>query len=140
MFDLILNVAQADERVRAVYMNGSRANPNVQRDIYQDYDIVYVVKETKSFLDNKDWISAFGEIAIVQEPDNNDYGWGINANFNRSYTWLMLFKDGIRIDLNIQIKEVMIKEYTSDSLTTPLLDKDNCLPQIPASNDKNYHV
>lgn len=140
MFDLILGVAEADERVRAVYMNGSRANPEVNKDIYQDYDIVYVVSETKSFLDNRDWISVFGEAAIVQEPDNNDIGWGIKANFDRSYTWLMLFRDGVRIDLKIQIKEAMHEEYTNDSLTIPLLDKDNCLPQIPASNDKNYHV
>ncbi|HYE11732.1 MAG TPA: aminoglycoside 6-adenylyltransferase [Patescibacteria group bacterium] len=140
IFDLIISTAQGDERVRAVYMNGSRANPNVQKDIYQDYDIVFVVTETKSFISNKDWISVFGEIAIVQEPDNNDFGWGINANFDRSYTWLMLFKDGIRIDLNIQIKEVMLEEYTSDSLTIPLLDKDNCLPKIPDSNDRDYYV
>ena len=26
-------------------MNGSRANPNAPRDIFQDYDIVYVVEE-----------------------------------------------------------------------------------------------
>lgn len=140
MFNLILSVAQADERVRAVYMNGSRANPNIKKDIYQDYDMVYVVSETKSFLNNKDWISVFGEIAIVQEPDNNDFSWGINANFDRSYTWLMLFKDGVRIDLRIQIKEVMLEEYTKDSLTIPLLDKDNCLPQIPPSNDRDYYV
>ncbi|KUO70576.1 MAG: aminoglycoside adenylyltransferase [Clostridia bacterium BRH_c25] len=140
MYDLILSVAQANECVRAVYMNGSRANPNIQKDIYQDYDIVYVVSETKSFLDNKGWISVFGEIAIVQEPDNNDFGWGINANFDRSYTWLMLFKDGVRIDLKIQIKEAMLEEYTKDSLTIPLLDKDNCLPQISTSNDRDYYV
>jgi len=121
-------------------MNGSRANPKVQKDIYQDYDIVYVVTETKSFLADKAWISVFGETAIVQEPDSNDYGWGTNVSFDRSYTWLMLFKDGVRIDLKIQIKEVMLEEYAKDSLTIPLLDKDNCLPQIPASDDKAYHV
>jgi aminoglycoside 6-adenylyltransferase len=140
IFDLILGIAKADQRVRAVYMNGSRANPNIQKDIYQDYDIVFVVTETKTFLNEKEWISLFGEIAIVQEPDNNDFGWGIQANFDRSYTWLMLFKDGVRIDLNIQIKEVMLEKYISDSLTIPLLDKDNCLPEIPASNDKDYHI
>lgn len=140
MFDLILGVAKADERIRAVYMNGSRANPDVPKDIYQDYDIVYVVTETRSFLDNKDWISVFGETAIVQEPDNNDFGWGINVNFDRSYTWLMLFKDGNRIDLHIQIKEAMLEDYGKDTLTIPLLDKDNCLPHIPASNDSGYHI
>ena len=42
MFELILNTAKADERIRAVYMNGSRTNVNVPKDIFQDYDIVYV--------------------------------------------------------------------------------------------------
>lgn len=140
MFDLIMNVARSDERVRAVYMNGSRTNSGIQKDIYQDYDIVYVVTETKTFLNNKDWITVFGEIAIVQEPDSNDCGWGIAADFERSYTWLILFKDGVRIDLKLQTKEVMLEAYTKDSLTVPLLDKDNCLSVIPASNDKDYHI
>lgn len=140
MLELILRVAQEDDRVRAVYMNGSRANPKVQKDNYQDFDIVYVVTETGTFLENKDWIKVFGETAIVQEPDNNDLGWGLHADFSRSYAWLMLFKDGNRIDLRILTLEAMGEEYTKDSLTLPLLDKDNCLPEIPAPNDSDYFV
>lgn len=40
MYRLILEKARADERIRAVYMNGSRTNPNVPKDIFQDYDVV----------------------------------------------------------------------------------------------------
>lgn len=94
MFDLILSVASNDERIRGVYMNGSRANPNVSKDIYQDYDIVFMVTETKSFLSDKNWIAVFGEPAIIQEPNREDP--------ETYYTWLMLFKDGNRIDLNIR--------------------------------------
>lgn len=50
MFDLILNTAREDKRIRAVYMNGSRTNPSAPRDIFQDYDIVYVVRETRFLL------------------------------------------------------------------------------------------
>ena len=50
MYDLILNIANNDERIRAVYLNGSRTNPNVPKDIFQDYDVVYVVTETKPFI------------------------------------------------------------------------------------------
>ena len=140
MFDLILNIAKADERIRAVYMNGSRANPNVKKDKYQDYDIVYVVTETAPFLKDKSWILNFGDIAMVQEPDSNDLGWGQSADYSRSYCWLMLFKDGNRIDLHIQIIEAMYEEYPADSLTIPLLDKDNILPTIPPSNDTGYWI
>lgn len=140
MFDLILGTAQKDERIRAVYMNGSRANPNVIKDKYRDYDIVYVVDGTESFLADKSWISVFGELAMVQEPDSNDLGWGQSADYSRSYTWLMLFKDGNRIDLQIQTRETMLEEYTKDTLTVPLLDKDNILPAIPPSNDSGYWI
>lgn len=44
MFDLILQVAKENEDVRAVILNGSRANPNAPKDQYQDYDIIYTVK------------------------------------------------------------------------------------------------
>lgn len=140
MMDLILRVAKNDERIRAVYMCGSRANPNIKKDIYQDYDITYVVTETKSFLHNKNWISVFGDISMVQEPDLVDITFGIKHDFSRSYTWLMLFKDGIRIDLGIETKEKMIVEYADEKLTIPLLDKDKCLPKIPPSTDENYWV
>jgi len=132
MFDLILGVANNDKRIRAVYMNGSRANPNVKKDIYQDYDIVFMVTETKSFLEDKSWITVFGEPAIIQEPNREEP--------ESCYTWLMLFKDGNRIDLNIRVKEFAIKEYIADSLTVTLLDKDNCLPKIPPANDSDYYI
>ena len=40
MMELILSVARKDERIRAVYMNGSRTNPNVKKDIFQDLEEV----------------------------------------------------------------------------------------------------
>ena len=38
MYNLILEVAKNDARIKAVYMNGSRTNENVPKDIFQDYD------------------------------------------------------------------------------------------------------
>lgn len=46
IYQFILRIANNDPRILAVYMNGSRTNENALRDIFQDYDIVYVVKET----------------------------------------------------------------------------------------------
>ncbi|GAA0340010.1 aminoglycoside 6-adenylyltransferase [Bacillus carboniphilus] len=140
MFDLILGFAREDERIRAVYMNGSRTNPNVPKDIFQDYDIVYVVNETRTFIEDKDWIHVFGELLIKQEPDKNDQSVGREVDFDRSYMYLMLFKDGNRIDLRLQSRECMLDEYKEDKLTVPLLDKDQILPSIPEPSDKDYHV
>ena len=140
MFGIILDVARRDARVRAVYMNGSRTNPNVQKDQYQDYDIVFVVTETASFLADKNWISIFGELAIVQEPDSRDFGWGLDHDCFRSYTWLMLFKDGSRIDLGIKVLELALEDYSSDTLCKKLLDKDTILPPAPEANDSMYWI
>lgn len=35
MYDLILDIAKNDERIRAIYLNGSRTNPNVPKDIFK---------------------------------------------------------------------------------------------------------
>ena len=40
MLDLIVGIAREDKCIRAVIMNGSRANPNAPRDFFQDFDIV----------------------------------------------------------------------------------------------------
>ena len=61
MYGLLMDIAKTDDRILAVYMNGSRTNPNVPKDIFQDYDIVYVVQETKTFIEDKDWIHRFGK-------------------------------------------------------------------------------
>lgn len=60
MMDLILGYAKNDDRVRAVVMNGSRANPSAPRDLFQDYDIVYAVTELASFTADHSWIDVFG--------------------------------------------------------------------------------
>ena len=135
--NLILTVAKENHRIRAVYMNGSRTNPNAPKDKYQDYDVGFVVTEIKWFTDNPGWLSAFGELVMFQEPDKNDMAEGANIDTNSHYAWLMLFKDGNRIDLHITTD---CDDYGEDTLTAPLLDKDNILPQIAPASDTGYYV
>jgi aminoglycoside 6-adenylyltransferase len=52
MYELILNTARDDDPIRAVILNGSRANPNAPRDIFQDFDIIYLVTELAPFTNN----------------------------------------------------------------------------------------
>ncbi len=69
MLDLIISTARDDERVRAVILNGSHVNPNAPKDFFQDYDVIYVVTEKESFLADPGWIRVFGELMILQLPD-----------------------------------------------------------------------
>ena len=50
-------------------MNGSRANPKARRDIFQDFDIIYVATDVSPFKNNCEWIKRFGEVMIMQMPE-----------------------------------------------------------------------
>ena len=140
MYELILNVARQDSRIRAVYLNGSRANPNVPKDIFQDYDICYVVTDTKTFVDDENWIDCFGKRLIMQMPDKMDALRGRDVNFIDSYGWLIQLADGNRLDLHVESISYAIENITKDKLCVVLLDKDKILPIIPESTDIDYHV
>jgi aminoglycoside 6-adenylyltransferase len=130
MLDLIMDTARNDERIRAVIMNGSRTNPDIPRDPFQDFDIVYIVTDVAAFKHNYDWIKRFGEIMILQMPEDmqdpppsNDGG----------FAYLMQFTDGNRIDLGIY-PLAKLDEIGKDSLSLLLLDKDGLIePFAPAS-------
>ena len=139
MFDLILGFAKENPLIRAVYMNGSRTNPNAKRDIFQDYDIVYVVTAVSPFVDEKSWLSRFGEICVMQEPDATALPYA-KTNLEVGYAYLMQFEDGNRIDLTIRSIPAALREYPTDSLTLLLLDKDGLMPALPSPTDSGYHV
>ncbi|MES9692506.1 aminoglycoside adenylyltransferase [Bacillus toyonensis] len=137
MLDLIINTAKEDERIRAVIMNGSRVNPNVKKDCFQDYDIMYVVNDIQSFISNHNWIHRFGEIMIVQMPEEMSL---IPADEDGKFPYLMQFMDGNRIDLTLVPVELIKKFVGKDSLSKLLLDKDNCLEECRPASDKDYLV
>jgi aminoglycoside 6-adenylyltransferase len=134
MLDLILTTAKEDDRIRAVIMNGSRANPNAPRDPFQDFDIVYLVTDIEPFKRNLDWIKRFGELMILQLPDDMQ---DPPPEDKISYAYLMQFTDGNRIDLTIlPIKNLNARE--KDSLSLLLLDKDNLIGSFPPANESGY--
>ncbi|MCQ2446653.1 MAG: aminoglycoside 6-adenylyltransferase [Clostridia bacterium] len=140
MLRLILETAEKDERVRAVFMNGSRTNPNAPRDVFQDYDIVYVVRETTSFIRDESWITRFGEVTYMQCPDEVDFSLGEEVDFEHRYAYLTQFSDGVRIDLTLMEAGYAGKAILEDKLCIILLDKDGILPPIPASTDEDYRA
>ena len=60
IYALIEKVAQGDPNIRAVLLNGSRANEKIKPDQYQDYDLVFLVTSLHPFSENPDWINVFG--------------------------------------------------------------------------------
>ena len=97
MMELISRIAKDNDRIRAVLLNGSRANPAMAKDIFQDFDIVYVVSELDSFTQDNAWVDVFGEGLIMQLPEEMSVG----EKTDHSFLYLMLFKDRNGIDLTL---------------------------------------
>ena len=131
MLQLITNFASNDERIRAIWLNGSRANPAAPKDIYMDFDAVCAVTEVSPYVADKTLPDRFGTIAVMQEPDPPN---------DERYAYLMQFTDVNRIDLSFVRLDIARKEYGKDSQTILLLDKDNRLPPLPPPSDRNYRV
>lgn len=110
MMEIIIQTAQSDDRILAAYLKGSRTNPNVPKDIYRDFDVMYVVTETRSFIKDTRWMNNLGKVVLMQEQDTAfGYGerFGLQKNYNESYSWLLLFGDGNRIDIGVELLSVM---------------------------------
>jgi aminoglycoside 6-adenylyltransferase len=136
---IILDKANADSRIRAVLLNGSRANSKVEPDQLQDFDIVYIVNNMDSFIADHSWTSIFGEKLIWQLPDEMTFG---NNAIDSSlfFHYLILFTDGNRIDLTLFPADKLKNDFRLDSLTVLWLDKDNLLSNIHAPDDADYLI
>lgn len=136
----ILDMASNDDRIRAVLLNGSRANFNVKPDKYRDFDIVFIVNHFDSFIIDHEWTNIFGEKIISQHPQEMNFGKNDEIDLRFGFTYLMMFSDGNRIDLTIFPVKHLNTDFKTDSLTIVWLDKDNSFSKIKKSNDKDYHI
>ena len=113
MLDLILQTAKTLQ-VKAVAMSGSRTCPNVPKDEFQDYDVVYIVDDLDNLTSDLSWLAYFGKRIIEQE---------VSLGNRRLY--LMLFEDGNRIDLTLCPKEYIQEWVDSESGFAVLEDPEN---------------
>ena len=108
---LILETAKKLQ-VEAVALSGSRTNDQVQKDEFQDYDVVYVVDDIDNLTSDLSWLDQFGTRIIEQH----------NILGNRRL-YLMLFEDGNRIDLTICPKDYINEWVDSEAGFTVLVDE-----------------
>ena len=134
MISLIKDVALQEETIRAAYIEGSRVNPNAPKDIFQDYDIVYIVTTTKPFREDKEWINRFGKIMYMQYPEDNVF---YPSDVENCYGWQIQFADGNRLDLHVCTKENALANLEVYRI---LVDKDGIIPAPQETTDERYWV
>ena len=121
MLNLILQTAKS-LKVEAIAMSGSRTNPKAPKDVFQDYDVVYVVDDLDNLTSDLSWLDQFGTRIIEQH----------NILGNRRL-YLMLFKDGNRIDLTLCPTEYIQEWVDSEADYTVLQDKKGLfVPYFPS--------
>ena len=136
IMELILGFAKADERIRAVSMEGSRANPTAPKDQYQDYDITFYVTDITPFYNNPKLVEEyFSKPLIMQMPETMRWPDG-GGHFN----YMMIYPDGNRLDLTFEPK----KYVDNGEPSVVLLDKENgsgfLPPLFPPPSDTAYHI
>ena len=113
MLDLILQTAKTLQ-VKAVAMSGSRTNPKVPKDEFQDYDVVYVLDDLDNLTSDLSWLEQFGKRIIEQE-----------VRLEHRRLFLMLFEDGNRIDLTLCPKDHIQEWVDSEAGFTVLEDPEH---------------
>jgi aminoglycoside 6-adenylyltransferase len=132
----MLEVANANHLIRAVLLSGSRADPKIAKDSFQDFDMTYIVTELEPFVRDKHWIDVFGARLILQLPEEMTIG----ERDEDAFHFLMLFDDGNRIDLTLFPLDKVKAKFKPESLTKVLIDKDQLFGSLPASTDSDYLI
>lgn len=136
IYDLVLNFAFQDERIRIVTLEGSRTNVNIPKYNLQDYDITFFVIDMGEFLKSDDWLSVFGNRIMMQKPEDME----LFPPEEKGFSYIMLFDDGVKIDLTL-LPVSMLEEYlTRDKLVKIMLDKDNMIKTEIVPTDEDYYI
>lgn len=136
MYDIILGYAESEERIRLVTLEGSRTNRNIPPDEFQDYDITFFVTDMDSFTADDAWLDVFGKRLILQKPEDME----LFPPEERGYSYLMLFEDGVKMDLTLLPLELLEEYFTWDRLVKLLLDKDGRVQEPPVPTDMDYRL
>lgn len=89
----LIQWAREDDNIRALVLNGSRADSTRAADVFSDYDVDVFVRDTQPFVECDDkWLSFYGPI-LVRWPLRPQVTWSADW-----VTQLVQFSSGERID------------------------------------------
>lgn len=91
VIDKLVRWADQQPLIRALVLESSRANPGASLDLFSDYDLLLIVSSLQPFVDDDQWLHAFGT-PLVRFNDQDEIE-GV-PTYNR----LVLYEDGTKID------------------------------------------
>jgi len=122
----LVHWAERQPLVCAVILTSSRAIPHAHTDAFSDYDVILVLREIKSFYDDRSWLETFGSVlALYRDPLINDRGLERSA-------YVTQYETGLKIDFSLWPVELLERVASEPALTPEfdagyqvLLDKTN---------------
>lgn len=123
--------AESKVDIRAMLLTSSRANPSATVDGFSDYDVILVVTNINTLLENDDWLEDFGRVLVVyRDPIRIEYGF-------ETFIRVTEYENGTKIDYTIWPVD-LIRRITKESKLpacldvgyTILIDKDNLAEQL----------
>lgn len=139
MLKLILDTAENDERIRAVTMEGSNTTKGAVRDKYSDFDITFFVRDIREFTKDKNFMDRFGEVLILQRPDDW-YQEPYDYESRNKYAFLTQYKDGNRIDLTLIDVSNIAEQRNFQEPRKVLLNKDNYKELVDITTDAIFLI
>lgn len=137
MLDQIKRIAEQNERIRAVILNGSRACRSVWKDPFQDFDVIYLTSDLQFFIDNHNWIDCFGERIMLEMPRYKDFK---PEDYGGMFNYQMLLKNGFRIDLTFASLDKAEFVVKNDPVGIVILDKDDIIDRRLFADESIYLV
>ncbi len=139
--ELLIRWAQARDDVRALIVTSTRAIPGAHLDAYSDYDVIAVVRDVRSMVEDTRWQADFGEVLIAYWD-----GVGTNpATGAESVSSVTQYVNGLKIDLTLWSSQQFTdatsraKPYAElDAGHQVLLDKDGLTANLPAPSYQAY--
>jgi len=124
--------------VKAIALNGSKANKNATTDSFQDFDVVYFVddQQMRKLINHRNWLDDFGMRLIMQVPGDFEPDLITYQDF---FTFLMLFTDDNRIDLGLCPVNKIEQWHKNDPVGKVIYDPDNLLPGDLLSDGSIYN-
>jgi aminoglycoside 6-adenylyltransferase len=118
----IIKWANAHEPVRLAMLTSTRAIPGGKADTLSDYDVILIVRDVHAFVENRAWLSDFGEVLIAYwDPISPDPTFGIDICAN-----VVQYSSGLKLDFTLWPVNLFARIKGS--------------PALPAELDAGYRI
>jgi aminoglycoside 6-adenylyltransferase len=110
----------ARDAVRAMVLTSSRAVPNAPVDLFSDYDVILILRDSHPFHEDRAWLGDFGSVlAAYRDPIMIEDGWEKSG-------YVVQYENGFKADFTLWPVQVLQKIATD--------------PQLPAEFDAGYQI